>query len=150
MLCKEKFKSSIQNIQVILNPIKCVYSADYYLKDDTFIFCSGSLSEEAVIHEFIHHIVHPMVENRKDEILCRNFVNLDIDASYYLNGDELGTLNAFEEYMVRKLTDGIVNGDVPENLDMFFDREMNSMQTPRVLQLAGCSSQGTKYSGYKP
>ncbi len=35
-LCKDKFKSPIQNIQVVLNPIKCVYSADYHLKDHNF------------------------------------------------------------------------------------------------------------------
>ena len=56
-LCKEKYKSPIQNIQIVLNPIKCVYSADYHLKDNDFIICSGSLSEKAIIHEFIHHIV---------------------------------------------------------------------------------------------
>ena len=131
--CKEKFKSPIQNIQVVLNPIKCVYSADYHLKDNNFIFCSGSLREEAVIHEFIHHIVHPIVENRKDEILCCNFTNLDIDTSYYLNNDEVGILNAFEEYMVRVLTDAIVSGHVPETLDVFFDQEINQfMRTPQV------------------
>lgn len=125
ILCKEKFKSPIKNIQVVLNPIKCVYSADYHLKDRNFIFCSGSLSEESVIHEFIHHIVHPIVENRKDEILCCNFVNLNIDTSYYLNNDKLETLNAFEEYLVRVLTDLIVSGNVPENLEVFFDQIMN-------------------------
>lgn len=126
-LCKEKFKSPIQNIQVVLNPIKCVYSADYHLKDNNFIFCSGSLREESVIHEFIHHIVHPTIENRKDEILCCNFTNLDIDPSYYLNNDEVGILNAFEEYIVRALTDAIVSGNVPESLDVFFDQEINKL-----------------------
>ena len=132
-LCKEKFKSPIQNIQVVLNPIKCVYSADYHLKDNNFIFCSGSLREESVIHEFIHHIVHPTIENRKDEILCCNFTNLDIDPSYYLNNDEVGILNAFEEYIVRALTDAIVSGNVPESLDVFFDQEINKLM--RTLQV---------------
>lgn len=70
-------------------------------------------------------IVHPIVENRKDEILCCNVTNLDIDTSYYLNNDELGILNAFEEYTVRVLTDAIVSGDVPENLDVFLDQEIS-------------------------
>ena len=129
--CKERFNSPFQSIQVVLNPIKCTYSADYHLKDETFIFCSGMLSEESVIHEFIHHSVHPVMENRKDEILCCNFVNLNLDASYYLNGSEVGKLNAFEEYMVRKLTDEILSGDVPENLDVFFDREIMNLRTHR-------------------
>ncbi|WP_195975749.1 hypothetical protein [Hydrogeniiclostridium mannosilyticum] len=123
--CKEKMNSPIQNIQIVLNPIKCVYSADYHLIDNNFIFCSGALSEESVIHEFFHQIVHPIVENRKDEILCCNVTNLDIDTSYYLNNDELGILNAFEEYMVRVLTDAIVSGDIPENLDVFLDQEIS-------------------------
>lgn len=132
-LCKEKFKSPIQNIQVVLNPIKCVYSADYHLKDNNFIFCSGSLREESVIHEFIHHIIHPIVENRKDEILRCNFTNLDMDTSYYLNNDEVGLLNAFEEYMVRVLTGVIVSGNVPETLDVFFDQEISKLM--RTLEV---------------
>ena len=129
-LCKDKFKSPIQNIQVVLNPIKCVYSADYHLKDHNFIFCSGYLSEENIVHEFMH-IVHLIIENRKDEILCCNLADLDIDTSYYLNNDEVGVLNAFEEYMVRTLTDKIVGSNVPETLDMFFDQEIHKlMRTP--------------------
>lgn len=124
-LCKKKMNSPIQDIQIVLNPIKCAYSADYYLIDHRFIFCSGRLSEASVIHEFLHHIVHPMVENRRDEILCCNLTNLDLDASYYLNHDESGLLNAFEEYMVRALTDAMVSGDVPENLDVVFDQEIS-------------------------
>lgn len=132
-LCKEKFKSPIENIQIVLNPIKCVYSADYHIKDNNFIYCSGSLREESVIHEFIHHIVHPIVENRKAEILCCHFIDLDIDPSYYLNNDEAGILNAFEEYIVRVLTDAIVSGNAPESLDVFFDQEINKLiRTPQV------------------
>ncbi len=132
VLCKEKFNSPFQSIQVVLNPIKCAYSADYHWKDQTFIFCSGALSEESVIHEFIHHSVHPVVENRKDEILHCNFVNPDLDDSYYLSGSQTGKLNAFEEYMVRKLTDRILNGAVPENLDAFFDHEKMNLRTSIV------------------
>lgn len=124
-LCKDKMNSPIQNIQIVLNPIKCVYSADYHLIDNNFIFCSGALSEESVIHELIHHIVHPIVEDRKDLILCCNYTNLKIDSSYYLNNDEAGILNAFEEYIVRVLTDAIVSGNVPESLNAFFDQEIS-------------------------
>lgn len=123
-LCKDRFMTPIQNIRIVLNPIKCVYSADYHLKDNNFIFCSGSLSEKAVIHEFIHHIVHPIVESRKGEILSCNLARLDIDISYYLNNDKSGKLNAFEEHMVRVLTDEMLIGNVPENLNIFFDQEI--------------------------
>ena len=90
------------------------------------------LSEESVIDEFIHHLVHQVVENRKDDILCYNFVNLELDGSYYLGGSETGKLNALEEYMVRKLTDRILNGVVPENLDEFIECEIMNLRTSLV------------------
>ena len=118
---------SLSGLLFVLN------SCRHYLGEDSFIFCSGSLSEQAVIHEFIHHMVHPIVEKRKDEILFCNLANLNIDISYYLNNDEVGILNAFEEYMVRVLTDAIVSGNVPETLEVFFDQEINQfMRTPQV------------------
>ena len=39
-----------------------------------------------------------------------------------------GKLNAFEEYIVRKLTDKILSGDIPENLDALFDREVMNLR----------------------
>lgn len=120
-LCQERFTLPFQNIEIVLTPIKCVYSADYHQSNGTFIFCSGALREESVIHEFVHRAVHPVVERRRDEILRCNFLYPGVDASYYLNGGETGKLNAFEEYMVRKLTDKILNGDVSESLDALFD-----------------------------
>lgn len=121
VLCKEKFNSPFQNIQIILNPIKCVYSSDYHQRNNTFIVCLGALREESVIHEFIHHVVHPVIERRKDEILGRSLTNLGLDVSYYLDGGDMGKLNAFEEYMVRKFTNRILSDNVPNNLDAFFD-----------------------------
>ena len=128
-MCKERFKSPFQSIQIVLNPIKCTCSADYHLKGETFIFSSGAFSETSVIHEFIHHLVHPIIKSRKGEILQRNFANLNLDASYYLNGSDSGKLNAIEEYMVRMLTNKISSGNVPENLDAFFDCEIIHLHT---------------------
>lgn len=129
VLCREKFNSPFQSLQIVLNPIKCAYSADYHRKGETFIFCSGSLHEEAVMHEFLHHSIHPAVENKKSEILRCSFVNPDLDASYYLDGGETGKLNAFEEYLVRRLTDKILSRDIPENLDVFVNYEMMNLCT---------------------
>lgn len=36
--CAEKFNSPFQSIQIVLNPIKCIYSADYYLKIKNLYF----------------------------------------------------------------------------------------------------------------
>lgn len=40
--CVKQYHSSVQNIQVVINPIKCVYSADYHMKGNGFIFSSGA------------------------------------------------------------------------------------------------------------
>lgn len=75
----------------------------------------------------MHHIVHPIVSTRKDEIQRCNFSDFKIDTSYYLNKDDEGILNAFEEYMVRVLTDAIINGNIPETLDVFFNQEIKKL-----------------------
>lgn len=126
-LCAEAFNSPFRSVKIVLNPIKCVYSADYHIKGKTFVFCSGALRTESVIHEFIHHLVRPAVLRRKDEILQYGFEGLSLDASYSLDGGDRGKLNAFEEYMVRRLTDRISNGDSPENWGLFFDREIGNL-----------------------
>lgn len=123
--CGNRFQPPIQRVQIILSPIKCVYATDHHIKGDTLIYCSGALRKESLIHEFIHHVVHPAVEKRKADILTRSPIDPDVDASYYLDGGEAGRLNAFEEAMVRKLTDQIVRGDTPQDLDLFFEQELN-------------------------
>ena len=128
-LCKERlpFPAAFQSIRIVLNPIKCDYSSDCHIKDDAFVFCLGAFREESVIHEFVHHAVHPAVEHRKDEILSDRIVNFDLDDSYYLDGGDAGKLNVFEEAMVRKLTDKILKGTVPANVDVFLDGEIRNL-----------------------
>ena len=126
--CKEKWNVPFQRLQIVLNPIKCVYSADYHLQNETFIVCSGAFREEPVIHELLHHAVHPAAARRKDEVLRCSFGNLELDASYYLDGGEAGKMNAFEEYLVRRLTDKVFSGDAPEHLDAFLDHEILHLQ----------------------
>ena len=40
-VCANKYNSPVQDIQIVINPIKCVYSADYHLDGNRFVFCSG-------------------------------------------------------------------------------------------------------------
>lgn len=102
--CEKYYYSPVKSVQLVLSPIKCVYSSDYHIVDDRFIFCSGAFKIDSVIHEFLHHVVHPTVTKCKSHILAgkQNYEN--IDDSYYLAGDENGMLNAFEEFAVRSLT----------------------------------------------
>lgn len=115
-VCVSKYGSPVRDIQIVINPIKCVYSADYHLDKDCFIFCSGAFRAESVIHEFLHHVVHPVVVEIADIVLATKRTYPGIDESYYLSGSKLGQLNAFEEYAVRVLTKGVMDNNFPDSL----------------------------------
>ncbi len=115
-VCVNKFESPVQDVQIVINPIKCVYSADYHINESCFIFSSGAFQIDSVIHEFLHHVVHPAVMAYKDVVSESKMLYSGIDASYYLSGDNSGRLNAFEEYAVRELTKNILAMNYPENL----------------------------------
>lgn len=115
------YHSPINNVKIALSAIKCVYSSDYHIVEDCFIFSSGAFDVGSVIHEFLHHVIHPVVISNKNKILVSKQRYKDIDTSYYLSGDESGMLNAFEEYLVRLLTARILGGAPPTDLDTYID-----------------------------
>lgn len=117
--CVKEYKLPVKRIQIVLSPIKCVYSSDYHLVDDCFVFSSGRFQTESVIHEFLHHVVHPVVLTHRDNILSRERQYPGIDESYYLAGDDAGRLNAFEEFAVRSLTKSFVDKAFPSDFDAF-------------------------------
>ena len=118
-VCAEKYQSPIQNIEIVINPIKCVYATDFYLKENTFIFCSGSFRVGSIIHEFLHHIVHPVVVEHSNRIIDDGTRYPDVDISYYLSGGNDGQANSFEEYAVRELTEKVLASDYPNDLTTF-------------------------------
>ncbi len=115
-ICIHRYHSPVTQLKIVLNPIKCVYAADYHINKNCFVFSSGRFQLESIIHEFLHHVVHPFVIPQKDIIIARNVRYLDIDDSYYLSGDNIGKLNAFEEFAVRNLTEDILKGKYPDEL----------------------------------
>lgn len=117
--CVSKYGSPVQDIQIVINPIKCVYSADYHLDGNRFIFSSGVFRAESVIHEFLHLVIHPSVAETADIVLANKRVYSGIDDSYYLSGDETGQLNAFEEYAVREMTKRVLKTNHPDSLIRF-------------------------------
>lgn len=121
-VCVSKYGSPVQDIQIVISPIKCVYSADYHLNGNCFIFSSGAFRAESVIHEFLHHVVHPAVAEIADIVLVNKRAYPDIDSSYYLSGDDAGQLNAFEEYGVRELTKDVLLEQHPEKLEDYLGR----------------------------
>lgn len=120
-ICKEKYDSHVRDIRIVINPIKCVFSADYHMHDGCFVFCSGRFSMDSVIHEFLHHLVHPVVCRLRNNVLtCANGYP-GIDSSYYLDGDDEGRLNAFEEYAVRRLTNDVIENTYPDSIERYID-----------------------------
>lgn len=119
--CAKHYRSPINKVKVALSAIKCVYSSDYHIVEDCFIFSSGAFKVGSVIHEFLHHVIHPVVIRNKNRILSRKQRYKDIDTSYYLSGDESGILNAFEEYLVRLLTAEVLDGTLPTDLETYID-----------------------------
>lgn len=115
-ICVNTYRSPVRDIQMIINPIKCVYSTDYHLFGGSFIFSSGTFCEESVIHEFLHHVIHPYMQDMEIE---KNIQYPGIDDSYYLNGKITGQLNAFEEYAVRELTKEVISGHYPEDIFIY-------------------------------
>ena len=121
-ICTGLYRSPVRNIRICIDPIKCVYSSDYHLLGDCFVFTSGALRTDSVIHEYLHHVVHPRVELRKALVSeCKTF-NSQLDGSYYLSDNGAGAVNAFEETVVRALTEEIVKGKYPEDLSDYLDR----------------------------
>jgi len=112
-VCRARYASPVRDVQLLISPIKCVYSADYHLVGETFVFSSGQLAVESVIHEFLHHVVHPAVLRCAEEIPERTYPGLD--ASYYT----AGKVNVFEEYAVRSLTDLAMADALSKDLDGF-------------------------------
>ena len=115
-VCTSLYDSPVQAIRICINPIKCVYSSDYHLIGDSFIFSSGELRTDSIIHEFLHHAVHPFIEQQKALVLAYGTINSQIDPSYYLSENDAGFINAFEETVVRSLTKEIMKGKYPGNL----------------------------------
>ncbi len=117
--CIQQYHSPIKNIQVVINPIKCVYSADYHMKNTCFVFSSGAFRTESVVHEFLHHVIHDLILLLKQQNLQIKYQYPDIDSSYYLSGDDVGKWNAFEEYSVRELTKCVMDGKYPSDLMVY-------------------------------
>lgn len=98
--CVKQYHSPVQSIQIIINPIKCVYSADYHMRGNCFIFSSGALNAGAVVHEFLHHVLHAHILLLKEQITQTPHQYPGLESSYYLTGDDAGKCNAFEEFAV--------------------------------------------------
>lgn len=112
-VCREQYHSPMTQVQLLIDPIKCVYSADYYTEGEIFVFSSGRFLCESVIHEFLHHAVHPVLEGLARKVKPRTYPELD--ESYYA----AGSLYAFEEHAVRQLTKLALVDALPADLPAY-------------------------------
>ena len=106
---QRRYALPVRDVQLLISPIKCVYSADYHLLGEQFVFSSGQLQAESVIHELLHMAVHPLVKALPK---LENRTYPGVDASYHAAGQA----NAFEEYAVRQLTHLAMQDALPEDL----------------------------------
>lgn len=120
--CAARYHSPVRTLSIVVNPIKCAWSADYFRQGERFVYLSGAFQLSAVIHEFLHPVVHPAVVARREWILHRDVQTPGVDVSYSLDGSEAGRLNAFEEYAVRRLTQAVLEDEAPESIETFFEK----------------------------
>jgi len=123
--CDTQYCSPVQKVHILLNPIKCAYSSDYYMYNGNLYFSSGWFRMESILHEFLHPVIHPYVLRNKEEILKHSGSFPDIDESYLLDGSDAGRLNAAEEYFVRALTERAVYGVLPNDLNQFVQDKLH-------------------------
>ena len=126
-ICKKRYNSPVNKMSIILNPIKCAYSSDYIKVGNEFFCILGSFRIKSIIHEYLHHVVHQFIPRYDKLILNITSTYPDVDPSYYLNGDEIGKINAFEEYIVCNLTSDIANREFPLDLDDYIKESINKL-----------------------
>lgn len=126
-ICKQRYNSPVTKIYIILTPIKCSYSSDYIKKGNELYFILGSFRIESIVHEYLHHVIHNFIPKYMQFVLNHTSSYPGIDSSYYLDGDATGKLNAFEEYIVHKLTYDISNMKFPLNLDEYIKDKLTNL-----------------------
>lgn len=117
--CSEFYEDPIQDTYILLNPIKCAYSSDYYRCKGKLYFSLGWFRPESIVHEFLHPIIHPHVLQNKDKILQYRSYIPAIDESYRQDGSDAGRLNAAEEYFVRNLTEVVIRDTFPNDFNSY-------------------------------
>lgn len=112
--CVNAYRVPLQQVSLFLSPIKCAWSSDHHWDGPCFWFSSGRFQPDSVVHEYLHRVVHPALAGYRDKILSLRAPLPGIDPSYYLSGGPEGSLNAFEEYAVRALTQKVSAGSFPD------------------------------------
>ena len=115
--CMDAYQSPVRHVRIVLSAIKCVYASDYHWTEDGFLFSSGAFRMDSVLHEFLHHVVHPIVLQHSQVILSQKRTYSGLDASYNLSNSPQGQLNAFEEHLVRSLTAKLLPGVSPPDIN---------------------------------
>jgi len=118
-------ETGIHKITVLVCPIKCCHSADYFTHECGMFVMLGDFLPHSVVHEYLHLVVNPLVQEHKAHILTTlDDKGLNIDPSYYLNNDDSGLLNAFEEHIVRVAAEKISSGQEMDILHMILSERL--------------------------
>jgi len=121
-VCEGLYHAPAVEVSTILTPIKCSYSADYFKQGNRLNVVLGSFRMDAIIHEYLHPVLRSVIQKHAQTVLACNPACSGIDSSYFAGGGAQGILSAFEEYMVRQLTDDLLESRFPESLDEYILR----------------------------
>ena len=113
------------DMEICICPIKCIYASDCHSVGGSMLFTLGDMRADSVIHEYLHTVIHPLIEDITGYDLHREYPGLD--TTYYLGRDEKGYRNAFEEYAVRSLTDMILRQNGLPDPEAFISRLLRSL-----------------------
>jgi len=119
-------ESAISTISLIICPFKCVYSADYFTEGSVMSVILGNFLPSSIVHEYLHPIVRLHIKKYRERIVTLDGIkHLDLDKSYYMNNDEKRLLNAFEENIVRKISDSILY-EIEINIEKLIFSELSN------------------------
>lgn len=100
----KKCNPTVSNAFIVYCPLKCTFVSDYFAEGDTLYFISGMLRLEAALKEFLHLMLHPLVQKHSDAICSlRNLHRLRVENTNYGDNNDQAKLAIFEEYAVGEL-----------------------------------------------
>ena len=117
-------ETDIPSLSVVICPIKCIYSADYFVNGAEMSVILGDFLPRSVVHEYMHLVVHPVISKNREMILSQSGKKkFGISQTYYLDNDDDGFINAFEEHIVRTASN-LVCDETDINIEQLIKNEL--------------------------
>jgi hypothetical protein len=100
----------VSSLSVAICPLKCIYSADYYVSGAEMSVILGDFLPHSIIHEYMHLIVHPNIFKYKESILSiPKSKQLTAVGTYDISEATNSFIYDFEECIVRTATNLVLD-----------------------------------------